>query len=195
MADLKARSGHGALPVIPIDPWPLIPPWLASLLIPRLGFWLYLGIAFVLGNFATATLSDLRHMSAQHEFVTTWELILLALVVYDVIINLDALMAGELVLSLALKYGLIVAFCLLSHERIGVLFRLATGDVVALACASALLSPILVILFFVLVKLFDLLEAPLLRRVGADGAYPFMPVVFSALSGVLALGLWVGGAF
>src|SRR3990172_3218758 len=144
----------------------MVPPWVASLLVPRLGFWLYLGIAFVLGNFATATLSDLRHMSAQHEFVTTWELILLVLIGYDVLINLNALLSGAVVLSLALKYGLIVVFCLFSHERIGLLFRLATGDVVALACASALLSPILVILFFVLVKLFDLLEAPLLRRVG-----------------------------
>ena len=41
-------------------------------------WWQQLGLAFLLGSFAVATLSDLRHLSAQREFPEIWVLITLA---------------------------------------------------------------------------------------------------------------------
>ena len=40
--------------------------------------WQPLGLAFLLGSFTVATLSDLRRLSAQREFVEVWWLFIVA---------------------------------------------------------------------------------------------------------------------
>ena len=89
----------------------------------------------------------------------------------------------------AVKWGLIVLFSLFSVARLRLpygLFRLAPADVAALAAAASLLTPMLVVLFYLGAKLLSMVIGPLLRR---GPYYPFMPVVSLATVGVLAVAL------
>ena len=133
------------------------------------------GLAFLLGSYSVATLSDLKRMSAQSEFVSIWAIIAIGLFVIDVyLMGIDEL-RWELFVG---KWLIIVAFSLLSHERVGPLFHLATGDVVAIMAAAALFAPVMVVVFYVLLKVVDVLMAPALMSFGSKNVYPFMPVVF-----------------
>lgn len=147
--------------------------------------WAAYGLFFLLGSFVVASVSDVKHLSAQREFMDVWWLFAGAMLVLD--LNgahwrLDAV--------IAVKWALIVLLSALSHRRVGIVFRLATGDVAALAAAASLLSPVLVVLFFLIVKLASYPLAPLLAR--GRNVYPFMPVVTAGTVGVLALGAWQG---
>jgi hypothetical protein len=174
----------------------LIPDWFVNWVTPHFGQMQLLGMAFVLGNFFTATADDLDHMASTKGFLKTWALIVL------VVLGLDM---GDLLwngydfnkdmVPFIVKWILLLVFCTLSHQNVGVIFKLATGDVLAIACAGALLSPILILLFFVILKVVDLLERPLLRKFGEGDAYPFMPVVFTSYAIMLILGLWLGKYF
>ncbi len=69
------------------------------------------------------------------------------------------------------------------------LFRLAPADVAALAAAASLLTPVLIVLFYLAAKgLARALGPPLAR---GRRYWPFMPVVSLATLAVLALGLLV----
>src|SRR5258707_15387484 len=105
------------------------PAWLQESLSPelRLLLWQQFGLAFLLGSFAVATLSDLKRLSAQRELLEIWLLFLV------VILGLDVYEAGvsQSVAwqRIAVKWGLIALFSLLSFRQVGVLFQLAFGDV------------------------------------------------------------------
>jgi hypothetical protein len=170
-----------------------IPPWLQESISPelRLALWQQFGLAFLLGSFAVATLSDLKRMSAQREFVEIW----LAFLV--VMLALDAYEGGMTHSVgweyLAVKWGLIAVFSLLSFRRVGVLFRLAFGDVAALAAAACLLSPVLIVLLYVSARVLAVFAGPLLRR--GRQAWPFMPVVSLATLAILGLALLLQRGF
>jgi hypothetical protein len=148
----------------------------------ELSRWQQFGLAFLLGSFTVATWSDLKHLSAQREFLEIWLLFI------GVMLAADAWQArqgggwGEP----ALKWGLIAIFSVVSLRRVGVLFRLAPADVAALAAAAALLPPLLVVLFYLAAKVIALAVGPLLAR--GRRWWPFMPVVSLATLAVLALG-------
>jgi hypothetical protein len=156
----------------------------------ELSHWQQLGLAFLLGSFAVATLSDLRRQSAQREFLEVWLLFLAAVLVFDVL-----QVRGQRVewYIPALKWALLVVFSAVSWRGSGLLFRLALGDMAALAAAASLLSPALVVIFYVVAKVLALLLGPLLAR--GRPSWPFMPVVGLATLAVLAIGLIVGQAF
>src|SRR5262245_27729070 len=103
-----------------------------------LSSWQQFGLAFLLGSFVVATLSDLKHLSAQQEFVEVWILFLVGMLGFQAYEYHEGSVEGEF---LAIKWGLIVLFSVLSYRSVGVLFRLAPGDVAALAAAASLLSP------------------------------------------------------
>src|SRR5262249_26637217 len=94
----------------------------------------------------------------------------------------------------AIKWGLIVLFSLFSLERLRLpyrLFRLAPADVAALAAAACLLTPVLIVLFYLAAKVLSLVIGPWLGR---GKSSPFRPVVSLATVGVLALSLlWQAG--
>lgn len=146
-------------------------------------------LAVLLGAFLGVTISDIRYMSAQTE-VSVWAwLIILAI---PVLIDGSALYRNQSGWPpLAVKWTLITVLAALCHEDVGVIFKLATGDVVAIITATAVLTPIFVIIYFILLKVFDLLLRPLLRMVGSGGSYPFMPVVFSATLVVAVAAMWM----
>ncbi len=133
------------------------------------------GLAFLLGSYSVATLSDLKRMSAQSEFVSIWAIITIGLFVIDVYLMGIDKVDWQI---FAAKWLIIVFFSLISHERIGLLFKLATGDVVAIMAAAAILAPIMVVALYILLKVVDLIMAPGLQSFGTKTAYPFMPVIF-----------------
>src|SRR5260370_9959033 len=154
-----------------------LPPWVGQTftLSLTLSYWRQLGLAFLLGAFAVATWSDLKRRSAQREFLEIW----LAFVGGMVAIDIYDSRVGETVAwqVLAVKWGLIVLFSLLSLARLRLrygLLRLAPADVAALAAAASLLMPTLIILFYLGATLLGMLIVPLLNR---RPYYPFMPVV------------------
>jgi hypothetical protein len=152
----------------------------------QLESWQPLGLAFLLGSFTVATLSDLRRLSAQREFVEVWWLFALVVLVLEILSVRDGASGTGI---MAVKWGLIVVLSLASWVRVGWLFRLAPGDVSALAAAASLLPWWGVPAYYVIAKVFSWWMAPLLGR--GRMFYPFMPVVSVAtivvLGAVLAL--------
>ncbi len=139
-------------------------------------------LAFLLGSFSVATLSDIKRMSAQSEFVSVWAIIAIGLFVIDVYLVGTDKLAWDI---FGLKWILIVVFSLLSHERVGVFFHLATGDVVAMMSAAAIMGPVGVVIFYILVKIVDWLTRPIWKSFGTETAYPFMPPIFLTTAIVL----------
>jgi len=174
----------------------ILPTWLVPWITPNFGTWQLLGMAFVLGNFFTATADDLDHMASTKGFLKTWTLIVIVVLGLDIG---DLLWGGynfnRDMVPFIVKWVLLMVLCILSHMNVGAIFKLATGDVLAIACAGALLSPILILFFFLILKLIDLVEKPLLRKFGDGDAYPFMPVVFTSYAILLLIGLWLNGYF
>ena len=165
-----------------------MPPWLSELLTlaPSLSYWQQLGLAFLLGSFVVATWSDLKYLAAQREFLEVWLAFLVAVLVHDLV----QVHTGRFeTATVACKWGLIAVLSLLSLNRVGVLFRLAAGDVAALAAAASLLPPVLIVLLFVLAKGLSKLLAGVLGR--GRRYYPFMPVVSLATLLVLVVGVLV----
>jgi hypothetical protein len=154
----------------------------------QLSHWQQLGLAFLLGSFAVATWSDLKYLAAQREFVEVWLLFLAAALGYDAWRGWRELGPDATVL----KWALIAGLSVLSLRRVGVLFRLAWGDVAALAAAASLLPPLLVVALYGAAKLFALALGPALAR--GRPSWPFMPVVSLATLAVLALGGLTAGA-
>lgn len=149
--------------------------------------WEVYGLFFLLGSFAVATLSDIKHMSAQREFMDVWwivAVVLLAVQLWQTEARPDA--------PLIAKWILVAAFGILSHRAIGLWLRLATADVAAAVAAAMLLPPGLVLAFFLLLKLLAWPAAKLLAR--GKPAYPFMPVITLATILILALGALGGFA-
>lgn len=150
-----------------------------------LSVWEINGLFFLLGSFVVATLSDVKHMSAQREFMDVWwafAAILLAVHLYQTDLRPE--------LPFFVKWGLIVVFAILCHRAVGVWLRLATADVAACVAAACLFPPFLVVVFFVLLKLLAWPAAKLLAR--GKAAYPFMPVVTVATLLILAAALFLG---
>jgi len=166
-----------------------LPSWVgeAFALSLTLSYWRQLGLAFLLGSFAVATWSDLKRLSAQREFLEIWLAFLVGMLAFDVYdARVREVSAWQV---LAVKWGLIVLFSFVSLGRLRLpygLFRLAPADAAALAAAASLLTPLLVILFYLSAKVLSLLIGPLLRR---GPYYPFMPVVSLATVGILAVAL------
>lgn len=149
-----------------------------------LSHWQQLGLAFLLGSFAVATLSDLRRLSAQREFLEVWVIFVVVVFALDLFDQQRGRVTAGL---LSLKWGLIALGSVLCWRGVGLLLQLAPGDVAALAAAASLLTPVLIVLFYVTAKVLALGIGPLLRRRGPY--WPFMPVVSLATLAVLALGL------
>lgn len=136
---------------------------------------------FLLGSFTVASLSDLKHLAAQREFVEVWLAftgVFFLLELVDLDFEPDTLFVA--------KWALLLLVSVLSLDRVGVLFRLAWADVAAMAAAMSLLSPALILLFALALKLASWPLARLTLRRG--GFYPFLPVVTVATLAVLAFG-------
>jgi hypothetical protein len=167
-----------------------LPAWLNELLTValRLSYGQQLGLAFLLGSFTVATWSDLKYLAAQREFLEVWLLFLVCVLIHDVYrVHTGAM---DWVMPLG-KWVLLTLLAVLSLKEVGVLFRLARGDVAALAAAASLLPPLLILVFFAAAKGIAFALEPLLRR--GRPYWPFMPVVTLSTLVVLGLGWLAGG--
>ena len=151
-----------------------------------LHWWQQLGLAFLLGSFTVATLSDLKRLSAQREFVEIWLLFILGALLFDLYDLHKERITGA---TFGVKWGLIAILSLLSFGRIGLLFRLALADVAALAAAASLLTPTPILILYGIAKVFSLLVERFVYK--NQPSYPFMPVVSLATLCVLGLALLV----
>lgn len=143
------------------------------------------GLFFLLGSFVVASVSDIKHLSAQREFMDVWWAVAALLFVVQ-LWRADFAPEGPLVA----KWLLVALLCVLSHVRIGLWLRLATADVAACAAAAMLLPPGLVLAFFLLLKILSWPAAWILGR--GKTAYPFLPVVTAAAVVFVAAAAWTG---
>lgn len=163
----------------------MVPPPVLDLLSPTVGRFQTYGLVFLLGSFAVAALSDVKHLHAQREFVEVWSLVVLGAFAADVV---AVYRAGWVVDPLlAFKWGLLLTLVVLSHRRVGALFSLARGDLAACAAACALLPPLLILGFWVALKVLSMVLAGALRRGRLQ--YPFMPIVAAATAAALGWAL------
>lgn len=135
--------------------------------------WEVYGLFFLLGSFVVASVSDIKHLSAQREFMDVWWGVAALLFVLQFYLA-DWSPDGPLIV----KWVLVVLFAALSHRVVGLWLRLATADVAAIVAAAMLLPPGLVLAFMLLLKLLSFPAAWLLAR--GRQAYPFLPVVTAA---------------
>jgi hypothetical protein len=143
-------------------------------------------LVFLLGSIFVAALSDLRYNSAQQEFPEAWLMIVFVVAIYDFYSAVES----EEWQFLAIKWGLIILFVILSNSAIGVYFKLAWADLAACAAAACLLPPMLIIVFFILLKLFSFVMKPFLMGFKKKDFYPFIPVVLVGLLSTIAIAIW-----
>ncbi len=148
------------------------------------------GLVFLIGSFTVASLSDLKYMKAQTEFVEVW---ILAFLVFLAISILRWEVVGQN--QTIAKLALIFIFIPLAHHSVGILFKLARGDVFACVAVMALLSPALIIVFILILKVSSILFSPILKGFGSHNAYPFMPVVMFGTLAIFSIGFYPWGIF
>lgn len=139
---------------------------------------------FLLGSFVVATVSDIKHLAAQREFLEVW-------VAFTVIVfGLDLWQAGfEPQPWIVVKWAVIVMFSALCWEKVGPWLHLAIGDVAACAAAASLLPAGLVLAFYIVLKITSIPAASILAR--GRSHYPFMPVVTFATLALLGWAFWL----
>ncbi|MCA1813597.1 MAG: hypothetical protein LC624_06560 [Halobacteriales archaeon] len=144
------------------------------------------GLFFLLGSFTVASVSDVKHMAAQREFMDVWlafAVVMLALDIWHHGFQADP--------TLIIKWLLLAVLSVLSWHRVGVLFQLARADCAAMAAAASLLAPGAIALFWLLMKALSVPFGAALRK---GQHYPFLPVVTTATVALLALSWWLAGA-
>ncbi len=148
-------------------------------------------LCFLLGSFTVAALSDIKYMKAQKEFPEVWFLSVIVLLILDMLRakNSDAAVY-------AFKWAFILSVSLLSYRPIGILFKLEIADVMASAAVMALLTPLFIAVYLIILKVSSLIMAPFLVRLfGKREAYPFMPIVLVATLSTFFVGLWLMSGF
>lgn len=127
---------------------------------------------FLLGSFTVATLSDLKNLSAQKEFLQIWIFFTLVMLGLDIYNHYFIL---ENIPYLIVKWSLIIVVLPLYFHF---LRKISWGDVFAKMAACSLFSPILIFVFFILVEIIDFFTRFIWRQWGSKKSYPFMPVIF-----------------
>lgn len=127
---------------------------------------------FLLGSFTVATLSDLKNLSAQKEFLQIWIFFTLIMLGLDIYSHYFVL---ENIPYLVIKWGLIIIVLPLYFHF---LRKISWGDVFAKMAACSLFSPILILIFFILVEIIDFFTRFIWKQWGDKKSYPFMPVIF-----------------
>jgi hypothetical protein len=126
---------------------------------------------FLLGSFTVATLSDLKHLSAQKEFFQIWILFVLVMLGTDIYHHFYV---GENFIYFFIKWGLILLALPLCFHYLG---KIAWGDVWAKMAACSLFSPFLILIFMVLITLINKLTRFIWKIWRKGNYYPFMPVI------------------
>jgi hypothetical protein len=146
------------------------------------------GLFFLLGSFVVASVSDIKHLSAQREFMDVWWAVAAILFFWQLWLSyVDGWPPSG---PLIAKWALVAIFGVLCHRAVGLWLRLATADVAAIVATAMLFPPGLVLAFFVLLKILHYPAAKLLSA--GRNAYPFLPVVTVASIAFVALAFVTG---
>jgi len=137
----------------------------------------FYGLIFLLGSFTVASLSDLRRMAAQKDFMEVWLLFTVIISLYDIYLVWNETLTPS---GFFLKWILIVGFALASWKYVHFLFSLADMDIAAITSMASLLSPFYIIVFYLLLLILNHIMAPSLKKFGNGFLYPFLPVVFTS---------------
>ncbi len=147
-------------------------------------------VSFILGSFSVATLSDVKYMSAQKEFLEIWAIIFISSLSYEMYV----VWSGQIdYIPVAVKWGIIFFFAFLSYEGVGIYFKIAFGDVLACMAAASVFPAALAFTFFIILKAVNLFLKPFLGVVGDRSGYPFMPVIFISVLGTVGAAFWISG--
>lgn len=148
-------------------------------------------LAFLLGSFTVAALSDIKYMKAQKEFPEVWFLSIIVLLILDIIRAKNSNVA-----IYAFKWVFVFSVSLLSYRPVGILFKLEISDILASAAVMALLTPLFILIYLIILKASEFILAPFLVRLfGKREAYPFMPIILLATLSTFFLGLWLMHSF
>jgi hypothetical protein len=148
------------------------------------------GLIFLLGSFTVASLSDIKYMKAQAEFGEVWILCFVAFLIYELWAFGD-----QDNIQFAAKWGIIILFIAISNMHIGIILKLAWGDIFACMAVMAMLTAGLIVIFILALIILKTILRPFLKMFGSGDAYPFMPVVMGATIGVLAVAFYVNSTY
>ena len=158
------------------------------LIIKISAFQLYL-LWFLLGSFTVATLSDLKYLSAQKEFLEIWILFTLVMLATD-FYNYYYLEPNTV--YLILKWGLIFIFLPFYFHFIR---RIAWGDISAKMAACSLFPPFLIVVFIILIRIIESITKVFWIRWRRGNYYPFMPVIFLTTLILIAATIFISRYF
>lgn len=144
-------------------------------------------LAFLLGSLTVSSLSDIRRLAAQVDFAEVWAGFTALMFLTDVYLGMTSQLA---IAPFLLKWVLIVAAAGLTSTTH--VLNISTMDVAALSALLSTLNPAYIILALFLTVFFNELLAPMLRKYGEAGAYPFLPTIL-AVNVFLLLILLTGG--
>lgn len=140
---------------------------------------------FLLGSFTVATLSDLKHMSAQKEFLQIWVLFVVVMFATDLYYHYHL---DRNTVYLMVKWGLIFVFLPVYFHYIR---RIAWADISAKMAACSLFSPLFIVVFIVFIRIVDQTTRRLWQKWGRGKSYPFMPVIFFTTLILTAISIFV----
>lgn len=130
---------------------------------------------FLLGSFTVATLSDLKHMSAQKEFLDVWVIFVISMFASDIYYNIYT---NYKIYYLVAKWIIIFAILPILSRTV---LRLAKGDIFAKMAACSLFPPVYAVAYLGIEFVIEKITSPLWKLFGKKTAYPFMPVVYVTL--------------
>lgn len=130
-------------------------------------------LIFLLGSLTVASLSDIRRMAAQKDFAEVWALFTLVALIYDAL-------SYDVLENLLIKWFLIVLFALVAFQILKKTASLSVMDLAAVTAVASLLTPATILLYYFVLFVLKELTNPILKKFGAGGATPFLPVVWAA---------------
>lgn len=140
---------------------------------------------FLLGSFTVAALSDIKHLSAQREFLHVWLLFTLAMFITDLYYHHYLAQNPVYLIS---KWFLIFMVIPVYFKTV---VKVAWGDIFAKMAACSILPPFFTALFIIIIQIIDAITRRMMRIFGVGRAYPFMPAILFTTIVLLAIAMFV----
>lgn len=140
---------------------------------------------FLLGSFTVATLSDIKHLSAQREFLHVWLFFAFVMFITDLYYHYYL---TQNIVYLAAKWFLIFIIIPVYFKRVQ---KVAWGDILAKMAACSILPPFFVVLFIIIISAIDAITRRMMRVFGVGRAYPFMPAILFTTIILLSIAMYI----
>ena len=131
-------------------------------------------LIFMFGTLTVSSLSDLRRMAAQTDFAEVWWVFTGLMFLTDASLGV----MGEMDLIIfTLKYAIIFIYLLIATSTR--IMEISTMDASAQTALFSILNPGYIFIAILLSLMINELLKPLLKNYGENGAYPFLPTVWT----------------